>query len=410
MLIDLFPRAHARYASLPLLGPQMDGFAHWLADKGLSTLSIRNRILRAPRLEEFLSDRSIHCLGELSQTELLEFGAVPAADDSRQSALVRSLANYLDERVALARPVPPPSARLADTFRDYLGQVRGLADATAKRQRDTALALLEFLEFDHSPATLRALGPPTLEAFVKASASRRSRASLLDTVSHLRSFLRFLASRGEIAAGLDTSIDLPRVYRGERLPKALPWESVQAFLAAIDRSTPGGRRDYAMFLLMTTYGLRSAEVAALRLDGIDWRAAKMRIQRPKTRSPILLPLTDEVGTALLLYLRHARPPSRRRAVFLRLRRPFDPVAAGTVRQAFRDRAQRSVPDLPFHGAHCLRHSLAMHLLRRDTSLAAIGDLLGHRSPESTAIYLRLHADDLREASLTLPGGSQETGK
>ena len=89
MLIDLFPRAHARYASLPLLGPQMDGFAHWLADKGLSTLSIRNRILRAPRLEEILSDRSIHCLGELSQTELLEFGAVPAADDSRQSALVQ---------------------------------------------------------------------------------------------------------------------------------------------------------------------------------------------------------------------------------------------------------------------------------------------------------------------------------
>lgn len=410
MLIDLFPRAHARYASLPLLGPQMDGFARWLADKGLSTQSIRNRILRAPRLEEILRDRSVRCLGELSQAELLGFGAVPAATDSRQSSLVRSLANYLDGRGALARPVPPPGERLADAFRDHLGQVRGLADATASAQRDTALALLEFLEFDQSPAILRALGAPSLEAFVRATAVRRSRASLLVTASHVRSFLRFLASRGEIAAGLDTSIDLPRVYRGERLPKAVPWEAVQAFVAAIDRTTPGGRRDYAMFLLMATYGLRSAEIAALRLDGIDWRAAKMRVQRPKTRSPISLPLTDEVGTALLLYLRHARPPSRRRQVFLCLRRPFDPVAAGTVRQAFRERAQRTAPDLPFHGPHCLRHSLAMHLLRRETSLAAIGDLLGHRSPESTAIYLRLHAEDLREASLALPGGSLEAGQ
>ncbi len=410
MLIDLFPRAHARYASLPLLGPQMDGFAHWLADKGFSTQSIRNRILRAPRLEEILRDRSIQCLGELSRAELLEFGAGRAAADSRLSALVRSLANCLDEDGTLARPVPPPGERLADAFRDHLGQVRGLADSTARCQRDTAFALLEFLEFDRSPTALRALGPPSLEAFVKAAASRRSRASLLHTVSHLRSFLRFLAGRGEIAAGLDTSIDLPRVYRGERLPKALPWDTVQAFLAAIDRSTPEGRRDYAMFLLLTTYGLRSGEVAALRLDGIDWRAAKLRIQRPKTRSPIILPLADEVGTALLLYLRHARPPSQRREVFLRLRRPFEPVAAGTVRQAFRERARRSAPDLPFRGTHCLRHSLAMHLLRHETSLAAIGDLLGHRSPESTAIYLRLHVEDLREASLALPGGSQEAGQ
>lgn len=409
MLRDLFPRAHARYSSLLLVGPWMDKLARWLAAKGLSTRSIRDRITRAPRLEGLLSDRGIRDLGHLSRTQLLAFATLRPAD-SRLSALVRSLAPCLDQRSVLARTPTAPAERLADAFRDHLSQVRGLAASTVRRHRDTAVALLQFLEFDTDPSALRTLAPPHLEAFVQSAAQRRSRASLRQTVSSLRSFLRFLAGRGEVAADLDTSIDLPRVYHGERLPKALPWETVQAFLAGIDRSTAAGRRDYALFLLMTTYGLRSGEAASLRLDGIGWRSGEIRVERPKALAPIVLPLTDEVGTALLDYLRHARPPSPHREVFLRLRRPFDPVASGTVQQAFRDRAGRSALAIPFRGTHCLRHSLAMRLLRSNTSLAAIGDLFGHRSPQSTEIYLRLQAEDLRQACLSLPHGSQEAGR
>lgn len=410
MLREIFPRAHARYSSLFLLGPWMDKFALWLAATGLSTLSIRDRITRAPRLEGLLSDRGIRALGQISRIQFLEFATSRPATDSRLTALVRSLARCLDHFSVLARTPTAPAERLADAFRDHLSQVRGLAASTVRRHRDTAVALLRFLEFDTDPSTLRTLAPQHLEAFVKSAAERRSRASLRQTVSSLRSFLRFLAGRGEVAANLDTSIDLPRVYHRERLPKALPWETVQAFLAGIDRSTAAGRRDYALFLLMTTYGLRCGEAASLRLDGIRWRSAEMRVERPKVLAPIVLPLTDEVGTALLDYLRHARPPSPHREVFLRLRRPFDPVASGTVRQAFRDRAGRSTLDIPFRGTHCLRHSLAMRLLRSNTSLAAIGDLFGHRSPRSTAIYLRLQAEDLRQACLSLPNGSQEAGQ
>ena len=410
MLIDLFPRAHARYSSLPLLGPWLDELACWLAAKGFSREAIRNRICRSPHLEGLLTARGIRHPGQLSRKELLEFGAGRAADDSRLSALVRSLARCLDEQGALARPPTTPGERLADAFRDHLSQVRGLAASTVRGHHDTGAALLKFLEFDSDPSALRALSPARIEAFVKSVAVRRSRASLLRTVSSLRSFMRFLAARDEVAAGLDMSIDLPRVYRGERLPKALPWETVRAFLAGIDRSTAAGRRDYALFLLMTTYGLRCGEAASLRLDGLRWRAGELRVERSKARAPIVLPLTDEVGAALLDYLRHARPPSPCREVFLRLRRPFEPVTSGTVQQAFRDRAGRSAFDIPFRGTHCLRHSLAMRLLRCDTSLAAIGDLFGHRSPQSTEIYLRLQVEDLREASLSLPNGSQEAGQ
>ena len=409
MLRDLFPRAHARYFALLLLGPWMDKLARWLAAKGLSTRSIRNRITAAPRLEALLSDHGIRDLGHLSRIQLLAFAALRPAD-SRLSALVRSLARLLDRLAVLAKTPAAPAERLADAFRDHLSQVRGLAASTVQRQRDTALAFLRFLAFDTDPSALRTLAAPQLEAFVKSVAERRSRASLRLTVSSLRSFLRFLAGRGEVAAYLDTAIDLPRVYRGERLPKALPWETVQAFLAGIDRSTAAGRRDYALFLLMATYGLRAGEAAALRLDGIGWRSREMRVERPKSRTPIVLPLTDEVGTALVDYLRHARPSSSHREVFLRLRRPFDPVTSGTVGQAFRDRARRSPLDIPFRGTHCLRHAFAMRLLRGQTSPAVIGDLLGHRSPQSTEIYLRLQAEDLRQAGLSLPTGAEEDGQ
>ena len=113
---------------------------------------------------------------------------------------------------------------------------------------------------------------------------RISRASLQHTVAQLRSFLRFLASRALVAERLDAQIDTPRVYRGEILPRSLPWVVVRAFLATIDRSTAMGMRDYAMFLLVTTYGLRTCEVAGLCLDDVDWRADQLRVTSVSSRT------------------------------------------------------------------------------------------------------------------------------
>lgn len=239
-----------------------------------------------------------------------------------------------------------------------------------------------------------------VEEFVRIVGARICRASLQHRVAQLRSFLRFLAGRDETDRGLDCSIDTPRLYRDEQLPRSLPWETVQAFLAAIDRSTPKGRRDYAMFLLIATYGLRTSEVAALRLDDVEWRAGRLRAPRPKTQTPIVLPLTDEVGAALLDYLRSGRPDLPHREVFLRVRAPAGPILPTAVTNAFQAWS-RALP-IPYQGPHCLRHSLAVHLLRQGTSLKVIGDLLGHRSAESTCVYLRLHVDDLRDAAIDLP--------
>jgi len=305
-------------------------------------------------------------------------------------------------RGGLAAAETKPRDELIGAYGAFLGRVRGLAESTLRQHCSTAAEFLEFFDYDHDPVRLRVLGPRQIESFVTAMGDRQSRASLQHTVAHLRSLLRFLTSRGDVVPGLDSSIDTPRLYRGEQLPRALAWETVQAFLAAINRSTPKGLRDYAMFLLIATYGLRASEVVALRLDDIEWRASRLCVPRPKAKTPLHLPLTEEVGAALLDYLRRARPALSRREVFLRARGPAGPLKPTAVTEAFQDWRRRGVLPIQQQGPHCLGHSLAVHLLRQGASLKAIGDLLGHRSAESTCIYLRLHVEDLRDAALALP--------
>ena len=402
MIKELFPQAHVRLTPLPLLGPLLEDFAAWLVAKGLSLDSVRNRIRKAPEFETVLVRHGDFQANRLTRHQLLALGPPSARDDMRLLSLVRSLADYLGERDLLAVPDPTPSDRLLETYQKHLLEVRGLASSTVRTHIRLSRELLAFLAFDDRPETLRELGPPRLEGFVKAIAPRFGRRALQDTVSVVRVFLRFMASRGESAPGLDRCLSLPRAYVAERLPRALPWDTVRAFLAAIDRTARTGRRDYAMFLMAATYGLRRSEISSLLLDNIRWHEAAFRIQRPKVRAPIHLPLTREVGAALLDYLRHERPASACREVFLRSRRPVAPLSPGGVASAFVLCRQRSGLDIPPWGPHCLRHSLAVHLLRQNTPLKTIGDLLGHRNPRSTVSYLRLSVEDLRDAALELP--------
>jgi len=276
---------------------------------------------------------------------------------------------------------------------------------------------------------LHALTAADIEAFIRQVGTRCARASLQHVVAHLRGFLRFLAATEQAPTGLDTQIDTPRVSRDEQLPRALPWPTVQALLRAIDRTTPCGRRDYAMFVLITTYGLRASEIVALTLDDVEWRQRRLRVAQRKTSSALWLPLTDEVGAALLDYLRHGRSQlairrerrgfqgeaPRLRQLFLRCRTPAGVLKPTAIAEVFQAWSRRSGLSIPFQGVHCLRHSYAMHLLRSGLPLKTIGDLLGHRTLESTCVYLRLATEDLREVALSLPAGvpspsSHEVGR
>jgi site-specific recombinase XerD len=210
-----------------------------------------------------------------------------------------------------------PAAAILSDYRQHLAQVRGMATSTIHQHVVTASGFLVHACGGQELQRLSELTAVRIEDFVKLSGQRLSRESLQHTVAQLRSFLRFLALRGEAPCDLYSQIDMPRVYGGERLPRSLPWETVTRFLASIDRSTALGRRDHAMFLLMATYGLRRCEIGQLKLEVIDWRAGRLRVHQLKTATPLEFPQTDEVATSLVKYLRHGRPAVPHRAIFVR---------------------------------------------------------------------------------------------
>jgi len=157
-----------------------------------------------------------------------------------------------------------------------------------------------------------------------------------------------------------------------------------------------------MFSLMATYGLRACDIVALTLDDIHWRAQRIRICQSKTAQPLDLPLTDQVGSAIVDYLSKVPRYGTFRHIFLRIKAPGGPLKSTAVIEAFQSWSTKSRLDIPFKGVHCIRHSYALNLLHHGLPLKTIGDFLGHRSPESTATYLRLATEDLRDVALPVP--------
>jgi integrase/recombinase XerD len=410
MLNDLFQKSHDHHRSLPLLGPILDDFDDWLFGQGYRYSTRQCYMLRCTAIEKYFRRRKQFSLSVLTPAKLRECWRFYRRRPGGIACTVRCLQRFLQSRQILPIPISPPataSGATLDAYAQYLSEVRGLASITIEQHCSTAAELLQRCLGQDGAFRPVDLTRAHIEDFMTSVANRFGRRSMQHVVGHLRGFLRFLAMQGAAPAGLDSQIDTPRVYRLEQLPRALPWETVCAFLESIDRTGASGLRDYAMFLLIAAYGLRGCDIAGLKLTDIDWRAGEIHINQSKTRHPLRLPLTDPVAEALLAYLREARPQSAYREIFLTVAAPIVPLKRQSAGYAFRSRVRRSGLDIPFRGVHCLRHSYAVHLLRQGVSLKGIGDLLGHRSTESTCVYLRLDLDELREVALSLPVGATE---
>jgi integrase/recombinase XerD len=408
MLVQLFPRMHGRYSSLRLLGPILDDFTAWLLDRGYPRSAARRHLRAARRLEQRWVRRGLRCLSAIRRTDFQVCASGHSQDDPDLAAVARALTTYFQDRRLLDSEPTPEAPRELTGYEQHRTGLRGLARATVAHHLTTASAFLQFIADKRPRGSLRQLTPGDVEAFVQAVAAGVSRATLQHVVALLRSFLRWLAAHGHASRGLESQIDTPRVYREEQLPRALRWETVRGLLQSIDRTTVTGRRDYAMLLLVATCGLRSSEVVALTLDEVAWRRGELRVPRRKVDSVlVVLPLTDAVGDAVLDYVRHGRPPQPTRVLFLRVRPPAGVLKPTAVTEVFQTRARRSGLAIPFQGPHCLRHSLAVQLLREGVSLKAIGDVLGHRTLESTCQYLRLATEDLRDVPLSLPANDTD---
>ena len=402
MLRSLFPRAHQKYFSLPLLGPITDGFDHWLKASGFTVGSRTLAINLLPIADKQLRRRGIDEVAKLNHAVLDDCCRALKKKYPYRAGTIHTLERYLVATGLIVddRQATQPSSLTGD-YAGHLREVRGFATSTVSSHRRTAQCFLQHLTTEGT--ALRRIRPCHIESYVAQAGKRLSRASLQHDIAALRGFLRFLATDGRAPTGLDRQIDMPRLYRLERLPRALPWETVRTLLQSVDTGSPMGLRDYAMFLLIATYGLRASEVVAISLDDIHWRQGILRIHQRKTSSPLELPLTNEVLSALVKHLKRTPPPAPYRRVFLRMRAPMGVLKPTAVTEAFQALVRQSGLSVSYQGPHCMRHAYALRLLKNGTPLKTIGDILGHRTAEATCMYLRLATGDLREVALAVPG-------
>jgi integrase/recombinase XerD len=405
MLHSLLPKAHAKTLALPLLGSIADGFDDWLAVSGYTVGSRRYAIRMLPHVDNDLRKRKVRSVSELNHATLHVSWRHLIKRFPMNAGTVRSLERYLTATGTMAdiKTIVPQSAteKLSDEYAHSLREVRGFAIHSVANHRRVSQSFLDHLDRRRVP--LQRLQAKDIEVFVRQAGKRLCRGSLQHEIAALRGLLRFLALDGRVPPGLDKRIDTPRLYRLEQLPRALPWPTVIELLKSLDLTSDIGLRDYAMFLLIATYGLRASEVVELTLDDVAWRKGVLHIHQSKTGSPLELPLTNEVATALTKHLKRSTPPAPYRRIFLRKRAPIGVLKPTAVTEAFQALVRHSKLDVPFQGPHCLRHSLAVHLLKNGTPLKTIGDILGHRTAESTSMYLRLATGDLRGVSLSVPG-------
>lgn len=241
-----------------------------------------------------------------------------------------------------------------------------------------------------------------IDRYMDLRSPKLTRRSLKDVAERLRSLLRYLHRTGRTVIDLSRHVIAPLLYAYEGVPSILERSQIAAVLehARKDR-TPLGLRDHAILQLLATYGLRSSEIRNLRLEDIDWRAESIRIRHTKTRACSFLPLMEPAGEAVLAYLRAGRPATDAREVFIRTRAPYRNLGVDSaVRRRLRD---AGVEPPGKCGPHIFRHARAVEMLRATVPQKIIGDLLGHRSTESTAPYLKLATEDLRAIALDVPG-------
>jgi integrase/recombinase XerD len=407
------PRDYGHYRQLPVFGAVVDDFAQWSLSRGFAVKSVSLQLDTLRRLVPWFQRRSKRSVEVFTTNDIAEVRRFYRLRNPQFAASIREFGDFLKARGCLSptrSSCSTPSEEESARFVDHLRNDRGLAESTIHGHCAYLRRFFRLLGIDQAKTFLSAVQLSDTDRFFRQMARRCSRTTMQHVVATVRHFLRFQFLQGVLREPLHARIDTARTYREEQLPYSLPWPELQKLFQTMDCTTPFARRDFTILLLAASYGLRRSELAALSLDDIDWRARTIRVPQLKTRQSLLLPLTDEVGDALVNYLRDARPTSASRHLFLRQRPPAGPLGppgvAHTLARAVRA-TKVQIKKTSFHG---LRHAFALQLLRQGVALKSISDVLGHRDPNTTSTYLRLNVEDLRQVALPTPEAGQIKGQ
>jgi site-specific recombinase XerD len=292
---------------------------------------------------------------------------------------------------------PDPFVDRVPAFFEFLRRERGLRDATIVQYRHYLGRLQDYLR--KADCSLSDLSPVVISAFITESGKSIDKRSVQSLCSILKTFFRYLYRAGLATCDLSEVIESPRRYRLADLPRSIAWREVEQMLENVDRRNPVGKRDYAILLLLVTYGLRAREVAALTLDDVGWKRDHLHIRGRKAGHSTAYPLGAAVGEAILDYLRLGRPNTTERALFFRAFAPYTPISGVAVSLRAKFYLRKSGVHVRRPGSHTLRHACIQRLVDSGFSLKTIGDFVGHRTPDATKIYVKTNIEALRVVAL-----------
>ena len=407
------PRTLSRLSNGPL-GKLLDGFCNWLLFHGFRRETIRKHLCNVSHLNRHLASRSSGFREDLSSKDIVGFFKAYSLLCWRREGLeghirrVRYSINRFLDYLRESGLFHPSSGQkiyqpLLDAYLKWMCNYQHASKGTLGVRCHSTLRFLEWLGPEATPEGLSKLSSDRIEDFFIRYVQSMGFSAQRSMQSALRTFLRFCLHNGYVEQSLEYAVPTLRTYKLSTVPRGLTDTQAQQVLRCINRNSHVGRRDYAIVLLLYTYGVRGGQLRALRLEDINWEQNQILFKALKHGKDSRLPLTLEVGESLLDYLQKSRPSYSYPHVFLTSRAPHHPLPHPNSLSAIVGRYIRAAGiEIPNRGAHAFRHCFATRMLHKGHSLKEIADVLGHRHLGTTFIYTKVEFHALRQVALEWP--------
>lgn len=410
------PRTLAKLRNGPL-GIYLDSFCAWLLDRGFSRKTIRLHLANVSHLNAHLT-RQNAVVDKLCAKDVAEFFAAYPSFCRQRGPLKahlfrvhKSLNRFVEFlcEMGLFDPLlkPPAYQGLLNAYLAWMAHYQHAASGTLGIRAQYLTTFLRWLGANATPQGVATLTADDVEVFFLGHAQKVGAAARRSMQSALRTFFRFCLHQGYTPIPLDLAVPTLRTYKLATVPRGLTETQAQQVLQCVNRKTRVGRRDFAILQMLFTYGVRSGQLRALRLDQIDWNRDEILFEPAKRGKASLLPLTVDVGESLLDYLQNSRATSSYPQVFLTVRAPYHPLPRSSTLAAIVCRyIEAAGIDIPHKGAHVFRHAFATRMLQQGHPLKAVADVLGHRYLGTTFIYTKVDFNSLKQVALDWPAEVQ----
>ncbi|MBX9744487.1 MAG: site-specific integrase [Chlamydiales bacterium] len=293
---------------------------------------------------------------------------------------------------------------LSNRFKSYC-EGKGYSRVTTDHYVKQSARFMDYLA-SQSVIDCKEINLTLIHAYIKTLAGYTYK-TVEQSICSMRAFFRFLLERGEVETDFAAKTPMVQARKQTRIPSVWTADELKQLIGVIDRGSPKGKRDYAIILLACCLGMRVTDIKNLKMENFHWAEKKLIFIQSKTRTSLSLPLTQEVGWAVIDYLKHGRPKIDNPYIFVRHLAPFSTFAEGDhLTQLIKRYMEHAhLPTLKKRrGMHSLRHTMASVLLEKDTPLSIISDILGHADADSTAVYLKIDIKKLKECALTFGEG------